>query len=86
MRLERESIFGEYLGTRIRLTAVERAALLRASQIAAEMRELARSVDPGYEDDSIDTLLAEIEHNARDFADESEIARVDERIAAQREP
>ena len=57
--------FDAGLGRELKLTAAERATLLRASAIAAQIRSRFVTSD----DD--DTLLAEIEHSCRDLATET---------------
>ncbi len=55
--------------TGVQLSQPDMAALRRASEIAEAAREMAYAIDPGFEQDNLDTLLAEIEHNHKDFAD-----------------
>ncbi len=55
--------------TGAQLSQPDMAALRRASEIAEATREMAYTIDPGFEQDNLDTLLAGIEHNVEDFAD-----------------
>ncbi len=55
--------------TGVQLSKAEMAALVRASKIAEAARNAAYTIDPDFEQDSLDTLLAEIEYNHRDFVD-----------------
>jgi hypothetical protein len=74
MRVENHSHLS-YTDTVIVLTREERAALANAADIAERMRELARRhIGPGFEDHGEDTLLAEIEHNAREIASEGMVS------------
>lgn len=74
MRLETErGLLGERLGQRIALSKAERATLTKASAIAERARNLARVVYSDYEQWDDDTLLAEIEHNARELSENGEI-------------
>jgi hypothetical protein len=53
----------------VALSASERAMLTRAGAIAGRVRLACRSLDPDYEHEDMDTLLAEIEHNACELAE-----------------
>lgn len=48
--------------TGIQLTQRERDAFIRAGQIAEQIRERARRLDPDFEDDQLDLDLAHVEH------------------------
>jgi hypothetical protein len=63
--------------TGIELSAQERATFQRASVLAAQVRERARLIDPHFEDDDQDTLLAHIEHNAQEYANDGFIPIVE---------
>lgn len=69
MKVQQRAHLG-YVETVIVFTKRERDSLRRASALAERAREMARSrIGPLFEDDDQDVMLAEIEHNAREYAE-----------------
>jgi hypothetical protein len=66
-----ESVLGERIGTRLQFTARERETLARAALIAARARRLLAPEGGDASDEATDTLLAEVEHAARELLDDT---------------